>query len=74
MRKWLAETRKLNGMTQLEVANKLDISEAYYSFIEKGSRQKKMDLALAAKLSVVFGMPLERILELESEEDDDASD
>lgn len=66
MRDWLLDMRKSKNMTQLEVAKKLDISEAYYSYIESGDRQKKMDLALAAKLSVVFGMPIERIIELET--------
>lgn len=65
MREWLFEARKKQNMTQLEVAKKLDISEGYYSYIESGVRQKKMDVALASKLSVVFGIPLERIIELE---------
>ena len=65
MRDWLLEMRKKKGMTQLELAKKLDISEAYYSYIESGDRQKKMDLALAAKLSVVFDMPVDMIIALE---------
>lgn len=67
MRDWLASTRKEKGMTQLEVANQLDISESYYNYIENGDRQKKMDVALAAKLSVVFGIPVTKIIELENE-------
>lgn len=70
LRKWLLEARKEKGMTQLEVANKLDISEAYYSYIENGSRQKKMDIVLAAKLAVVFEMPIEQIIDLEAKEMD----
>lgn len=66
MRKWLSDMRKAKEMTQQEVAKMLDISEAYYSYIESGDRQKKMDLALAAKLSVVFAIPIEQIIELES--------
>ena len=68
MRDWLLAMRKSKDMTQLEVAKKLDISEAYYSYIESGDRQKKMDLSLAAKLSVVFGIPIEQIIDLESKE------
>lgn len=67
MRDWLAEIRKKNRMTQLEVAKKIDVSESYYSYIENGDRQKKMDVALAAKLSVVFGIPVARIIELENQ-------
>lgn len=68
MRDWLADVRKAKDMTQLDVAKKLGISEAYYSYIENGDRQKKMELALAAKLSVIFEMPIEKIIELESME------
>lgn len=65
MRKWLVEARKAKGMTQLEVAKVIGITESYYGYIENGERQKKMDIALAAKLSVIFGIPIERIVELE---------
>lgn len=68
MRDWLLSARQEKGMTQLEVAKRLDISEAYYSYIESGNRQKKMDVALAAKLSTIFGIPFERIVELERRE------
>lgn len=68
MRDWLADVRKAKDMTQLDVAKKLGISEAYYSYIENGDRQKKMELALAAKLSVIFEIPIEEIIELESME------
>lgn len=67
MREWLAEERKKRGMTQLEVANEIGISEGYYSYIESGERQKKMDIIIATKLSVVFGIPVDRIVELEKE-------
>ena len=67
MRDWLASIRKEKGMTQLEVAKKLDMSESYYCYVESGVRQKKMDVALAAKLSVVFGIPVTKIIELENE-------
>ncbi|MBO7727826.1 MAG: helix-turn-helix transcriptional regulator [Oscillospiraceae bacterium] len=67
MRDWLATMRKEKGMTQLEVAKKIDVSESYYYYIENGDRQKKMDVALAAKLSVVFGIPVAQIIELENQ-------
>ena len=65
MRTWLLDLRKSKGLTQLEVADMLGITGAYYSYIEKGDRQKKMDLDIAAKLSVAFDVPLEKIIELE---------
>lgn len=65
MRDWLSSVRIEKGMTQQEVAKQLDISESYYSYIESGDRQKKMNIALVAKLSVVFQIPIERIIELE---------
>lgn len=67
MREWLFEARKAKGLTQLEVAKKLDISEQYYCFIEKGERQKRMDLALASRLSAIFGISVKRIVEMEKE-------
>ena len=68
MRDWLREMRTEKGMTQQEVAKQLDLSEAYYSYIESGERQKKMNIALAAKLSVVFGIPMEQIIDYENKE------
>ena len=68
MRDWLREMRTEKGMTQQEVAKQLDLSEAYYSYIESGERQKKMNIARAAKLSVVFGIPMEQIIEYENKE------
>lgn len=65
MRDWLQSARKEKGLTQKEVAEKLMVSEAYYSYIESGDRQKRMDLTLAVKLSGIFGIPIERIVELE---------
>ena len=65
MREWLHKARKEKGMTQTEVAKRLDISVAYYSYIESGDRQKKMDLPLAVKLSGILGIPIEQIVEME---------
>ncbi len=62
MKKW----REDSGLTLSEMAKKLDISESYYSLIERGKRQEKMDLALAAKISAIFGVPLSRVYQEES--------
>lgn len=46
-------------------ATKLGISESYYSMIERGERQQKLDIALAVKMSGVFGLSLEYIVNQE---------
>ena len=66
MREWMEKTRKEKKMTMKDIAKKLDISESYYSMIEKGERQAKLDIALASKLSVAFGVSLEFIVRQES--------
>lgn len=67
-RTWLFEARTGSGMTQLEVANKAGVSESYYAMIEKGQRQQRMDITLAAKFSSIFNIPLDRIVEMEAKE------
>lgn len=62
MRKYLRELRKKTELTQLEVAKQLDISESYYSLIESGERQKKLNLSLAAKMSGVFNVSVDYIV------------
>lgn len=66
MREWMEKTRKEKKMTMKDIAKKLDISESYYSMIEKGERQARLDIALASKLSVAFGVSLEFIVRQES--------
>lgn len=68
MREWLKKLREENGITQAQMGKKLDISEAYYSYIESGDRQKNLDLTLAVKLSVIFGIPIQQIVEFERRE------
>ena len=68
MRDWLLNARRERGLTQLDVAKKLDISEAYFNNIENGERQKKMDIALASKLSMILEIPLAEIIEFEKSE------
>ena len=65
MRTWLKEKRTEKGLTMAKIAEELNITEGYYSLIEAGERQKKMDLGLVSKLSVILGMPIEQIAELE---------
>lgn len=65
MREYLVQLRAEKNMTQNDMAKKLDISEPYYQMIEAGKRQQKMDITLAAKISAVLSVSLDRI---ESEE------
>lgn len=67
MREWLKAERDRKQLTQAEVAKKLDMTESYYAMIEAGKRQKRMDITLATKLSVLFDLPVLRIIELETE-------
>lgn len=67
MRDWLKKCREENGITQAQMAKKLDISEGYYSYIESGDRQKRMDITLVSKLSSIFDLPIQRIVELEEQ-------
>lgn len=65
MRLWLKTAREKKELTMKMLADKLNISESYYCSIENGERQKKMDLSLAAKLSVALDMPIVEIIENE---------
>ncbi len=65
MRDWLKTAREKCGMTMKVAAKKLDISESYYSMIESGSRQKTLDISLASKISLLFNIPLQNIVDNE---------
>ena len=69
MREWLKKCREAKGCTMKEMAQKLDISECYYCAIENGSRQKKMDIALASSLASVLNIPIAEIVRYEAEMD-----
>ena len=66
MRHYLKMLRQGKGLTQLETAKKLNVSESYYSMLENGERQKDMNLSLAEKLAEVFGVSLSQIVEEEA--------
>ena len=61
MRSWMEKARKCRGLTMKSAATQLGISESYYSMIERGERQQKLDIALAVRISGVFGISLEYI-------------
>jgi len=68
MRDYLRKLRNEKGITQLEVANQLNISESGYSLIESGERQKDMSISMAEKLAAILDVPLTVILENERKE------
>lgn len=66
LRDWLKEKRTAKGLTMAAMAEKLDLTESYYSLIEAGKRQQKMDIVLVGKLSAVLSIPVAEIVELEA--------
>ena len=62
MRIYLKKLREDKGYTIADMARKLDISESYYSLIECGKRQEKMDLLVAGKLAAIFEISISKIL------------
>ncbi len=67
MRKWLRDLREASKMSQQTVAERIGISQNYYCMIESGERQPKMTIEMAKKLSEVFEVPIDTILENEAE-------
>lgn len=66
MREYLISLRTENGLTQKQIAQKLDISESYYNQIEKGERQKKMDITLLNRLSLALEIPITVLINYEN--------
>lgn len=67
MRKYLQIARIKNRITMKSLAEKLDISEPYYSLIENGTRQTDMSLSIMEKLAKAFDVPLEQIIKDEKQ-------
>ena len=65
MREYLKKLREEHGYTMQAVAYKLGISKQYYQRIEVGDRQQNMDITLAVKLSDIFGVTIQKIIEEE---------
>ena len=62
MREWLKEARLAQKLTQKQVADAIGVTEAYYSMIESGDRQKKMDLSLAIRIANTLGISLDEVV------------
>ena len=65
MREWLIQLR--GSATQGEIAEKLGITQQYYSYIDNGERQRKMDVQICERIAAVFGLPVSEIVRLETE-------
>lgn len=66
MREYLKRLREARGFSQQEMANKIGISKQYYSLIENGERQRKMDITLVSAIASICCIPVEQIIEAES--------
>lgn len=66
MRQYLKDLREKKNLSQQEVANLLKITRQYYTQIENGERQKKMDIDIIQKLAAVFGVSVDYIIEQET--------
>lgn len=58
--KFITDGRLKKEMFQKDVAEKLEISQSYYSYIEVGKRQ--IDLALAMKICDVLDLDLRKFI------------
>lgn len=65
MREYLKKLREEHGYTMQVIADKIGISKQYYQCIEVGKRQQNMDITLAVKLSEIFGISIQSIIEYE---------
>ena len=54
-------------MSQKYVSKKLNISQQYYASIESGERQKNLKLPLVIKISELFNIPIDFIIDKENE-------
>lgn len=65
MRKWLVKLR--GNATQSEIAARLGITQQYYSYIENGDRQKKMDIQICEKIADIFNISVADVIRYEAE-------
>ena len=72
MRSWLLQERLKAGLTQKQMGERIGVTEAYYSYIEKGERQQKMDIPMCMKLAEALNIPVPQIIENELAPGDDS--
>lgn len=64
MREWLKELR--GNISQDEIAKQMGITRQYYNLIERGERQKSLDMLTASKLCRIFGITYDDIVKAET--------
>lgn len=67
MRTWLKDKREELGFTQQQIAEKLGLSQQYYSLIEAGNRQQEINLPLVLKLSNLLNVSVDFIVQMETQ-------
>ena len=67
MRDWLKIARTAKRLTMKTLGSRLGVSESYYCAIENGTRQLRMDMSLASKLSKELDIPLDIIAKHEGQ-------
>lgn len=72
-REYLKKLRADAGLTTQEVADAFGISKQYYSLIETGASQKRMDITLVRRIADLFGLTLEQVAEEEQKLLDEAA-
>ena len=65
MREYMRELRKSKGLTQKQVAEKIGLSQCYYSQIEKGERGGHIGIDTFCKLATVLGSNFDEFFECE---------
>lgn len=67
MRVWLHDLRQEKGLTLRELGERIGITEGYMSFIEAGSKKKRMDIRTLALIADATGASLYDLMAKELE-------
>ena len=65
----IAYYRKLNSLTQEELAEKVNLSRTTIGYIENADRFQSMSLATIFKLADVLGIPVKKLFDFRDEDD-----
>ena len=66
LRHYLKKMRNNRKLTQRQCADRLCISESYYSLIENGERQGELRANMLVKLAQLFGCTVDELLQMEA--------
>lgn len=67
MREYLVRLRESRGLTQVEAAKRLLISQSYLSGLETGGRKKSLSLATLKAFAKIYKSSLELLVTEESQ-------